>query len=40
MTVTRLIARPLIASIFFVGAVNALKNAPQLAGKARRSPTP
>jgi putative oxidoreductase len=34
MTVTRMIARPLIASTFLVGAVSALKNAPQLAGKA------
>ena len=34
MTVTRMIARPMIASTFFVGAVSALKNAPKLAGKA------
>jgi putative oxidoreductase len=35
MTVTRVIARPLLASTFAVGAVNALKNAPALAEKAR-----
>ena len=34
MTVTRLIARPMIASMFFVGSVSALKNADKLAGKA------
>ena len=35
MTVTRLVARPLLASVFAVGAVNALKNAPALATKAK-----
>jgi putative oxidoreductase len=35
MTATRLIARPLLASIFVVGGVNALKNAPALATKAK-----
>lgn len=34
MTVIRLVARPLLASTFVVGGVNALKNAPQLATKA------
>ncbi|GCD88279.1 DoxX family membrane protein [Nocardioides sp. LS1] len=34
MTVTRLIARPLLASAFFVGAVSALKNAQALGPKA------
>jgi uncharacterized membrane protein YphA (DoxX/SURF4 family) len=34
MTITRTIARPMIASMFVVGAASALKNAPQLAGKA------
>jgi uncharacterized membrane protein YphA (DoxX/SURF4 family) len=34
MTVTRLIARPMLASMFVVGGVNALKNAPKLAPKA------
>jgi uncharacterized membrane protein YphA (DoxX/SURF4 family) len=34
MTLTRMIARPMIAATFFVGAADALKNAPQLAGKA------
>jgi putative oxidoreductase len=34
MTVTRLIARPMLASMFLVGGFNALKNAPQLSGKA------
>ena len=36
MTLTRLIARPLIASTFVLGGMNALKNAPQLAPKARK----
>ena len=36
MTVIRLIARPMLASVFFVGATNALKNAPKLAPKAAR----
>lgn len=36
MTATRLIARPMLASVFFVGAANALKNAPALATKASR----
>ena len=35
MTATRLIARPLLASMFVVGAVSALKNAPDLAIKAK-----
>lgn len=34
MTLTRTIARPMIAATFIVGAADALKNAPQLAGKA------
>ena len=34
MTVSRLIARPMLASIFVVGGVNALRNAPALAHKA------
>lgn len=34
MTVSRLIARPMLASIFVVGGVNALRNAPALAAKA------
>lgn len=35
MTATRLIARPLLASMFVVGGVNALRNAPALAAKAK-----
>jgi putative oxidoreductase len=35
MTATRLLARPLLASMFVVGGVNALKNAPALAIKAK-----
>ncbi len=35
MTITRLIARPLLASTFLVGAVNALKNAEASATRAR-----
>lgn len=35
MTATRLIARPLLASMFMVGGANALKNAPALAAKAK-----
>ena len=35
MTATRLIARPLLASMFVVGGVNAFKNAPALAAKAK-----
>ena len=35
MTVTRLIARPLLASIFVMGGVNALKNSKPLAAKAK-----
>jgi putative oxidoreductase len=35
MTVTRLLARPLLASTFVVGGVSALKNAPALAVKAK-----
>jgi putative oxidoreductase len=34
MTVIRLIARPMLASVFFVGAASALKNAPALGSKA------
>ncbi|MGZ4445495.1 MAG: DoxX family membrane protein [Nocardioides sp.] len=34
MTVTRLIARPLLASTFFIGAVSAFKNAQALGPKA------
>lgn len=36
MTLIRTIARPMLASAFFAGAVNALKNAPALAPKAQR----
>ncbi|NYG57457.1 putative membrane protein YphA (DoxX/SURF4 family) [Nocardioides daedukensis] len=36
MTPVRLIARPLLASVFFVGAANALKNAELIAPKAAR----
>jgi putative oxidoreductase len=35
MTATRLIARPLLASTFVVGGINALRNAPALAAKAK-----
>lgn len=35
MTVTRLLARPLLASTFVVGGVNALRNAPALAQAAK-----
>jgi uncharacterized membrane protein YphA (DoxX/SURF4 family) len=35
MTVTRVIARPLLASMFVVGGANALKNAPALATSAK-----
>ncbi len=35
MTATRLIARPLLASAFVLGGVNALRNAPQLAREAK-----
>ena len=35
MTATRLLARPLLASAFVVGGVNALKNAPALASTAK-----
>lgn len=34
MTVSRLIARPMLASIFVVGGISALRNAPALAAKA------
>lgn len=34
MTLSRLIARPMLSSIFLVGGVNALRNAPALAAKA------
>lgn len=36
MTAIRLIARPMLASVFFLGAASALKNAPDLATKASR----
>jgi uncharacterized membrane protein YphA (DoxX/SURF4 family) len=36
MTAIRLVARPMLASVFFLGALNALKNAPHLAPKASR----
>ncbi len=36
MTAIRLIARPMLASVFIVGAASALKNAPALATKASR----
>src|SRR3954469_3478840 len=36
MTAIRLLARPMLASVFFVGAASALKNAPSLAPKASR----
>lgn len=35
MTITRLVARPMLASMFLVGGVNALRNAPALAAKAK-----
>ena len=35
MTATRMIARPLLASMFLVGSINALRNAPALATKAK-----
>lgn len=35
MTATRVIARPLLASMFFVGATSALKNSEALAAKAK-----
>lgn len=35
MTVSRMIARPMLASIFVVGGVSALRNAPALAAKAK-----
>ncbi len=35
MTVSRLIARPMLASMFLVGGVNALRNADQLAARAK-----
>ena len=34
MSLSRLVARPMLASIFVVGGVNALRNAPKLAAKA------
>lgn len=34
MSLSRLVARPMLASIFVVGGVNALRNAPRLAAKA------
>jgi uncharacterized membrane protein YphA (DoxX/SURF4 family) len=36
MTAIRLVARPMLASAFFVGAANALKNAPALGPRASR----
>lgn len=36
MTALRLIARPMLASVFFLGAADALKNAPTLGTKASR----
>lgn len=35
MTVTRMIARPMLASVFFVGAASALKNSDKAAAKAK-----
>ena len=35
MTVTRFVARPLLASTFIVGGISAVKNAPALAAKAK-----
>lgn len=35
MTISRLLARPMLASMFFVGGVNALRSAPALASRAR-----
>jgi putative oxidoreductase len=35
MTITRLLARPMLASMFLVGGANALRHAPALAAKAR-----
>lgn len=35
MTVTRLLARPMLASMFVVGGINAIKNADALAAKAQ-----
>ena len=35
MTVTRLLARPMMASMFVVGGVNALKNSEQAAQRAK-----
>jgi putative oxidoreductase len=35
MTATRLIARPMLASMFLVGGANALRNAPGMAAKAK-----
>jgi putative oxidoreductase len=35
MTITRLLARPMLASMFLVGGASALRNAPALAAKAR-----
>jgi putative oxidoreductase len=36
MTVSRMIARPMLASMFVVGGVNALRNAPDYAVKAKQ----
>jgi putative oxidoreductase len=35
MSLSRLIARPMLSSIFLVGGINALRNAPVLAAKAK-----
>ena len=35
MTITRLLARPMLASIFVVGGINALRNAEAHAAKAK-----
>ena len=40
MTITRLVARPLLASVFLVGAVSALKDAEARAAKARKVTDP
>ncbi len=36
MTAIRMIARPMLASVFFVGGLNALRNAESLARRRRR----
>ena len=35
MSLSRLVARPMLASIFVVGGVNALRNAPKMAARAK-----